>query len=275
VKEAGVLSKEDSMATSTHATFAGCALAVGMLALAGCEGRLASSDADETVETARPAPEVAAKDPVPCATPPVEEPAAAEEVPCTTPLAGAPAAAAKATDDIPRYADNSPFKSEFKMPVVKEGKRLWADSLIWSEAPELLVETWLTDKPDTKGKYVLVEFWNTWCPPCRRSLAVLNRFHKKYGEELVVIGVCDEKPETVRNFKTHKIEFYSAIDTQARTKKEYGVFGVPHAVILEPEGYVIWEGFPLLKGYELTDKIIEKILAVGRKLKAKAGAEAK
>jgi len=232
-----------------------------MLALAGCEGRLATSGPEETAETARSAPEVAAKDAVPCTTPPGGKP-------------DAPAAAAKASDDIPRYADNSPFTSEFKMPVVKEGKRLWANSLIWSEAPELLVETWLTDKPDTKGKYVLIEFWNTWCPPCRRSLAVLNGFHKKYGTELVVIGVCDEEPQTVRNFKTHKIEFFSAIDTQARTKKEFGVFGVPHAVILEPEGYVIWEGFPLLKGYELTDKIIDRILAVGRKQKAKAKAQA-
>jgi cytochrome c biogenesis protein CcmG/thiol:disulfide interchange protein DsbE len=268
------------MATSTHAWLAGPALAVGMLAVAGCEGRLATGEPEETTEKAGPAPEVAAKEAVPCTTPPAEKVAAADPVPCATPPAGKPAgtdaadAPAKDPDDIPRYADNSPFNSEFNVPVVKEGKRLWAASFIWSKAPELVVETWLTDKPDTEGKYVLIEFWNTWCPPCRRSLAVLNGFHRKYGKELVVIGVCDEKPETVRNFKTHKIEFFSAIDTQARTKKEFGVFGVPHAVILEPEGYVIWEGFPLLKGYELTDKIIERILAVGRKLNAKARADA-
>ncbi len=113
------------MATSTRATLAGCALAVGMLASAGCEGRLATSDPEEK---ARPAPEVAAADAVPCTTDPAGKPAGTD-------------AAAKAPDDIPRYADNSPFTSEFKMPVVKEGKRLWADSLIWSEAPELLVET--------------------------------------------------------------------------------------------------------------------------------------
>ena len=267
------------MRTSARARLAGLALTVGMLALAGCEGRLATSDPQEE---ARPAPEVAATDAVPCTTAPAEKLAGTD-----TPAEGArPDAAApegrvpggsdrtrKDPNDIPRYAANSPFTSEFKMPVVKEGKRLWADSLIWAKAPELVVETWLTDKPDTKGKYVLIEFWNTWCPPCRRSLAHLNRFHEKYGKELVVIGVCDEKPETVRNFKTHKIEFFSAIDTQARTKKEFGVFGVPHAVILEPEGYVIWEGFPLLKGYELTEKIIERILAVGRKQKEKAKAK--
>ena len=40
-------------------------------------------------------------------------------------------------------------------------------------------------------------------------------------------------------------------------------------ILLEPDGYVIWEGFPLQKGYELTDGIIERVLAVGRRLRAK------
>ncbi len=53
---------------------------------------------------------------------------------------------------------------------------------------------------------------------------------------------------------------------------EIGVWGVPHAILLEPEGYVVWEGFPLQKGYELTEELVDKILAVGRAQKAKAGA---
>ena len=51
-------------------------------------------------------------------------------------------------------------------------------------------------------------------------------------------------------------------------KNKIGVWGIPHVILLEPDGYVIWEGFPLLKDYELTDKTIDKVLAIGRKLKA-------
>jgi hypothetical protein len=48
--------------------------------------------------------------------------------------------------------------------------------------------------------------------------------------------------------------------------KDYcGVYGIPHAIVVEPEGHVVWEGFPLLKDYELTEEILERILAVGRK----------
>jgi len=47
-----------------------------------------------------------------------------------------------------------------------------------------------------------------------------------------------------------------------------GVWGIPHAVVIEPEDRVIvWEGFPLQEGYELTEEKINKILEVGRKNK--------
>jgi len=150
----------------------------------------------------------------------------------------------------------------------KQPRRMWATSYRWTKAPDLVVEKWLTEKPETKGKYVLIEFWATWCPPCRRSISLLNKFHKKYGKELVVIGISEEPEADVRKLKTPKIEYYSAFDTDKRMYKELGVFGIPHVIIVEPGGFVIWEGFPLLKDYELTEEIIEKILAVGRKLKA-------
>lgn len=146
---------------------------------------------------------------------------------------------------------------------------LWADSWLYAEAPELEVETWLTDKPDTTGKYVLIEFWGTYCPPCRKFIPTLNEWHQKYKDELVIIGISHEPLETVKDFKEHnKIDYYSAVDTQARTKNKMNVFGVPHVIIIEPQSKcIIWEGFPLQKNYELTETTIKNILAVGRKLK--------
>ena len=183
------------------------------------------------------------------------------------------------TEDIARFAANSPFNANNKAPEVKARKRLWADSCIWQDAPELVVEKWLTDKPasaggpDTKGKYVLVEFWATWCPPCRRSISLLNRLHEKFGDELVVIGISDESEEDVRKLKEPKILYHSAIDTQKRMKNKLRVIGIPHVIIIEPGGCVVWEGFPLLKDYELTEEIVEKMLKIGRKQKAREAAD--
>lgn len=163
---------------------------------------------------------------------------------------------------IPRFAINSPFNVEYKSPVPEKGKRLWARSFLWEKAPDLVVEKWLTEKPETAGKYTLIEFWATWCSQCKLSIPKLNQIHRKFGAELVVIAISDQKEEDVRKFDEQKIDYFSAIDTHARMKEKLGVFGIPHVIIVEPGGYVVWEGFPLLKGYELTEEVVEKIISV-------------
>jgi thiol-disulfide isomerase/thioredoxin len=167
--------------------------------------------------------------------------------------------------DIPRFATNSPFGGDYNNPMPKEPKRLWARSCLWDKAPDFVVEKWLTKEPAMKGKYLLVEFWGTWCSQCRRAVSLLNGFHEKYEDRLAVIAISDEKEQVIRKFAESKIEYNLAMDRQGRMQKELAVQGWPHIIIIEPGGHVIWEGFPFLKGYELTDELIEKILAVGDK----------
>ena len=169
------------------------------------------------------------------------------------------------TGDIPRFAANSPFAEDYKTPIPEESKRLWARSCLWEKAPDFVVEKWLTEKPETKGKYLLIEFWATWCSQCRRAVPLLNDLHEKYKDRLAVIGISNEDEQTVRKFKGPKIEYKIAIDTQARMKKELAVTGIPHIIIVEPGGYVVWEGFPLLRSHKLTDEVVGRILAAGEK----------
>jgi len=132
--------------------------------------------------------------------------------------------------------------------------------MLGQPAPNLMVEKWLTAEPDTKGKFVLIDFWATWCPPCRAAIPELNGFKKKYGDKLMVIGISDEPEAAVRRMTTPAIEYSCAIDTQARTKKELKVTGIPHVIIMDPQGIVRWEGFPFLAGYELNDQVIDDLL---------------
>jgi cytochrome c biogenesis protein CcmG, thiol:disulfide interchange protein DsbE len=139
-------------------------------------------------------------------------------------------------------------------------KKLWAKSFLNQKAPELIVEHWLSKTPDTAGKFVLIDFWATWCGPCRKAIPELNGIHKTFGDKLVVIGLSDESEDKIRAMKNPKIDYFVATDTQARMKKQVQVQGIPHVIIIDPHGIVRWEGYPLLQGYELTPAAVKDVL---------------
>ncbi|MDB6028805.1 MAG: alkyl hydroperoxide reductase [Verrucomicrobiales bacterium] len=144
-------------------------------------------------------------------------------------------------------------------------KQMWADEYLNRKAPDLVVEKWLTPQPETKGKFVLIDFWATWCPPCRESIPELNKLHKQFGDKLVVIGLSDESEADVRAMKDPKIEYAIAIDTQARLKGAIHVEGIPHVILMDPNGIVRWEGVPGIAGHELTESVVQDILAAHSK----------
>lgn len=139
-------------------------------------------------------------------------------------------------------------------------KKIWAKSFINKKAPELVVEEWLSNTPETEGKFILIDFWATWCGPCIRAIPELNVFQKEFKEDLVVIGISDESKQLVSKFKRAKMEYYSAIDTKKRMQRTLEVAGIPHCIIIDPNGFIRWEGWPQLEGFELTSEVIQNIL---------------
>ena len=73
--------------------------------------------------------------------------------------------------------------------VVRQRKRIWAGTYLWTDAPKLEFAKWLSKKPEMKGKFVLVEFWRTWCGACKRVTPRMNALQKKFGKDLVIIAV--------------------------------------------------------------------------------------
>jgi cytochrome c biogenesis protein CcmG, thiol:disulfide interchange protein DsbE len=145
--------------------------------------------------------------------------------------------------------------------AVAADKKMWADSFLGKKAPKFESEKWLTTVPNTKGKFVLIDFWATWCGPCRKAIPELNTIQKKFGDKLVVIGLSDETEAAVRKMTSPKISYSLAIDSQGRMKKAVGVTGIPHVLIMDPDWIVRWEGYPLLDGHELTEKVVEDLIA--------------
>lgn len=163
------------------------------------------------------------------------------------------AQAAKPADQrqpAPRPAGSAPVAD---IPV----ERISARSFLGRAAPRFAAQKWLSATPNTAGKFVLVDFWATWCGPCRRSIPELNKLHAQFKDRLVVIGLSDESEADVKKMKSPAIDYAVAIDTSATMMRAVGVEGIPHALLLDPKGIVRFEGHP---GY-LNEKNVAALLA--------------
>ncbi len=135
-----------------------------------------------------------------------------------------------------------------------------SNNLIGQPAPPMSVATWLTPPPDPAGRMVLVDLWATWCPPCRAAIPELNDLQRRFADRLVVVGISDESPEQVRAMTSPEIEYSLGVDPLGRMKNAVGVTGIPHVLLVDPDGIVRWQGFPFESGHELTAEVVEELL---------------
>jgi thiol-disulfide isomerase/thioredoxin len=130
-------------------------------------------------------------------------------------------------------------------------------SMVGQPLPKLSVQ-WLDKKPETEGKPMIVEFWATWCPPCRASIPHLNEIYAKYKDKgLQIVGITDEDRVKIKKFeKEVPIEYAVGLDANGKYAKPFGIQGIPHAVLVDKTGKVVWEGHPM----SLKESQIEELL---------------
>ena len=107
-----------------------------------------------------------------------------------------------------------------------------------------------------KGKVVLLDFWTTWCPPCRADAPALDKLYKKYGaKDLMILGISvSEEHAIVQKFlKDHPHEFPVALTTENEMPRPYQIGAFPTYIVIDRDGILATavqgdQGFSDLRG---------------------------
>ncbi len=135
---------------------------------------------------------------------------------------------------------------------------------IGDPAPPLGVAAWVKGEPIDSfqpGHVYVVEFWATWCPPCRDSMPHLSQLQEQYADEVSFVGISDEDSATVGGFLAgaygsstsrtwdEVVTYRLALDPDRVAHAGYmdaaAQQGIPTAFIVGREGHVEWIGHPM------------------------------
>ena len=105
---------------------------------------------------------------------------------------------------------------------------------------DLQGQRWTTER--LKGRAVVLNFWATWCPPCKEELPSLQTLHEMGGGDPVVIGVnVRETASRVRRYlASTAMDFPVVLDPQAELARRFGVTAFPTTLLIAQDGQVRW-----------------------------------
>jgi peroxiredoxin len=109
-----------------------------------------------------------------------------------------------------------------------------------------------------EGKVVLVNFWATWCPPCRKEIPDLDALYSRFKDSgFVILGISDEVDAKVRPFATaQKIKYPILLDPGRKVTERFRVAGIPKSFIYDREGKLAAQSIDIVKQPSGADRLV-------------------
>jgi peroxiredoxin len=138
-------------------------------------------------------------------------------------------------EDIDVSIDAAPFKAALEKLAADDQRRASADFTL----RDLSGKEWTLSS--LRGKVVLVNFWATWCPPCRKEMPDLASLYSRFEKNgLVVLAISDEDVAKVEPFlHEHHYPFPILLDPGRMVNKLFVVEGIPKSFVYDREGKLV------------------------------------
>jgi len=112
---------------------------------------------------------------------------------------------------------------------------------------------------DYKGKTVILDFWATWCPPCRRGIPDLISIKEKFKDDLVIIGISLDQPSTQKDLpsfiENYGINYPVVIGTMEVVAAYGNIQAIPTSFIIDKEGNIVNKHVGLVPKSQLVGEI--------------------
>ena len=112
-----------------------------------------------------------------------------------------------------------------------------------------------------KGKILVINFWASWCSPCKEEAPAIESSWTKYrskGVEFIGINIMDDKNSAIKYLTEIESSYINAIDKDGKLAVDFGISGVPETLFVDPNGIIVDKYIgPLTE--DLIDKFISKI----------------
>jgi peroxiredoxin len=113
---------------------------------------------------------------------------------------------------------------------------------VGAKAPDFELKTLTGDSvklSDLKGKKVMLNFWATWCPPCKEEMPAMEKLHKEAGEDLLILAVNIDPHLDVQGFvNENKLTFQILLDTDDTVNEKYQILSIPTTYFIDSKGII-------------------------------------
>jgi len=110
---------------------------------------------------------------------------------------------------------------------------------------------------DLKGKVVLLNFWATWCPPCRKEMPDLEMLYRRFGAQgFIILGIDDEETETVKPFIAQQgITYPVLLDPGRKVNTLFRIEGIPKTFVYDRDGKIVAQSIDMRTGKQFLEML--------------------